>query len=382
MRALNLENRTLNRACFCRFLFIPALLLISFLSKGQCIASAVRNASAAVNDATVGTIAFTSPGNISSSDNSRAEADALAVLFSGSTQYLKATGFGFSIPSYSSICGVVVEIERRDGGFLSLGTGLRDNEVKLVKANTVTGNNLGTSTNWGTSEVYATYGSSSNLWGTTLTPAEVNASNFGVVISARYNGLATLIPSAQVDNIRMTVYYNPVLPTHLIAFTSVLKKGIVHLEWKTADEEDDEFITLQRSVTGESTWTDIASFEMHSGNSGKIYSYEDVPAKKGNYSYRLRITNVNSQTIYSETKNVRFTGDGFLSVYPNPASDFIIIDNAGPENTITITNLYMQSLKLPVQHSGNGTSRVDIRQLPRGIYFASLGVQKIKFLRE
>jgi hypothetical protein len=240
--------------------------------------------------------------------------------------------------------------------------------------------------NWSGTESYHTYGGSNDKWGLTapgaLTPADINSGNFGVVISANYNALAIVLPSAQVNHIRITVHYNPVLPTHIVSFTSSLKNNKAHLEWQTADEEDNEFITVQRSLQGHTEWSDIASFAMHSGNSGKRYSYDDLLSVKGNYSYRLRITNTYGQPIYSEIKNVRYTGKAELSVFPNPAADFIVIENTEATAGIVIRNLYMQELKVPVQSTGTGSARVDIRRLPKGMYFASLDGRTIRFLKQ
>ncbi len=367
------------RAGFLYLFFLFRLLPDSY---SQCIAL-TRSASAFTNDNSIGTIPFDNPGRAVSSNDSYADADALAVLFSGTTQYLKATGFGFNIPANSGICGLVIEIERSDGGFLSLGTGLRDHAVRLVVANAVTGNNLAAPGNWGTGDAYISYGNSTDelVWGETLTPAIVNSSNFGIAIAAKFNGIAALIPSADIDHIRMTLYYNPTLPTHIISFSSQLNKNNVRFDWKTAEEEDGEIITLQRKREDQHAWLDIARFDMHSGNSSKAYTYTDALTSNGNYSYRLRITNINSEYIFSETKHLSYNGKTGLSLYPNPAADFIIIENVKDPQSLVIRDLSMRSLSLPRQLTGNGTIRIDTRLLPPGVYFAGSGADCLKFLK-
>jgi hypothetical protein len=361
--------------------FFTFFILIGRLP-AQCIATSTVDAGSVSNDNSIGNIAFSNPGNATPSDNIRASAQVLISLLNGNTNYLKATGFGFNIPDYCGICGVVVEIEKRAGG-LGIGAWIRDNEVKLVKNGTIVGNNLANSgVDWNSTDAYQTYGASNNLWGTTLTPADVNASNFGVVISAAFKGLALVLPSAQVDNIRMTIYYDPTLPTHLISFTSSLKNNIVHLEWKTADEEDHEFITLQRSVTGQSQWIDISRFEMQTGNNGKQYSYNDALTEKGNYYYRLQITLASRQTILSEIKEIEFTQTGIIFIYPNPADYYIILNNIQNLEKVNITNLYLQQFKMPVEKTGNTSCRINIQQLPKGVYIVIAGSQKIRFLKE
>jgi hypothetical protein len=86
---------------------------------------------------------------------------------------------------------------------------LRDNVISLVKAGIITGDNkAATETYWpNTGLGTATYGSSSDLWGTTWTAADINAANFGVVLSA-VNAKTTRARTATVDYIQITVYYN------------------------------------------------------------------------------------------------------------------------------------------------------------------------------
>jgi hypothetical protein len=356
------------------------------LSGAQCIPSTTRSATTIVDDNSVGAISFDNPTNAIASDGSRASADAILSLFGPGSHYLKASNFGFAIPTYSNICGITVEIQKRAGGLLGLGEWVQDREVRIVKGGVVqTAVNYAKAGNWSGSESYHTYGGANDKWGLTapgaLTPADINSNDFGVVISANYNALAIVLPSAQVNHIRITVHYNPVLPTHLVSFTSSLRNNKAHLEWQTADEEDNEFIALQRSVPGHAEWNEIARYTMHSGNSGNRYSYDDVLTEKGNYSYRLRITNTYGQYVYSEIKNIRYTGKAEMSVFPNPAGDFIIIENSEATAGIVIRNLYMQELKVPVQSTGTGSTRVDIRQLPKGIYFASLDGRTIRFVK-
>lgn len=153
------------------------------------------------DDATVGTVAWTNQTNAGASDDSRATTvvDATEV-----THYLKATNFGFTIPVGATINGVVVEIERS-----CAGSALRakDSGVYLVKGGTVSGNNKAdTSITWPTTDTYKTYGDSSDLWGLTLNQSDVNASTFGVVISATNVGASLDI--FRIDHIRITVYFS------------------------------------------------------------------------------------------------------------------------------------------------------------------------------
>lgn len=154
-----------------------------------------------VNDASVGSDAWSNPGNAASSNDSYASA--IAPSGESLSNYLKATNFGFAIPAGATINGVVVEIEARQ----EFNLGVVDEGARLVKAGTVGGSNLASG---GSSvpypyDAYITRGGSSNLWGNTLTADDVNHSEFGFVFQIRTVAGNT----GYVDHIRMTVHYTP-----------------------------------------------------------------------------------------------------------------------------------------------------------------------------
>ncbi len=138
-----------------------------------------NNPGTVVDDATIGTKTWSNPGNATSSNDIRATASNLSGL--AATHYLMATNFGFSIPGSATIDGVVLEIEK---SHTSTGND-KDGVVKLVKGGTVQGNNYASTTvNWTTTDTYYTYGTSTtDLWGLTLTPSDINSSTFGAAVS-------------------------------------------------------------------------------------------------------------------------------------------------------------------------------------------------------
>ena len=146
-----------------------------------------------------GTIVWTNPGNITTvgSPYSTVNLPKDAV-----TEYLQGTAYGFNIPTNATITGITVVINRRAVSTSSID----DSVVRLLKAGALTGNNLASSTSWSNNSFSTqTYGGSSNLWGGTWTPADINASNFGVAISAISSSNQTR--QLDVDYIRITITY-------------------------------------------------------------------------------------------------------------------------------------------------------------------------------
>lgn len=152
------------------------------------------------NDSSIGTQPWLNPTNISTDDSDNASVAVNGSAGTPSSQYLTATNFGFSVPVGATILGVTASFSRKRD---ALGGVVSDNAVKLVKGGTATGDNKA-GQGWSKTQSTQTYGSGDDLWGTSLTPADVNASNFGVAISATAFNPST----AYVYAVYVTVYYS------------------------------------------------------------------------------------------------------------------------------------------------------------------------------
>jgi len=129
------------------------------------------------------------------------------------TPCLFATDFPFTIPLGATINGIEVHIEKHRSG--PVGEYVEDNGLFLVKGGNVAGGDRaeGISTgqpwgtnNWSMTDAVTTYGSPIDLWDTTWTPADINASNFGVAFSSINYTLCNTDMMSFVDHISITVY--------------------------------------------------------------------------------------------------------------------------------------------------------------------------------
>ena len=157
-----------------------------------------------VNDSSVGTVAWSNPDNVKTSDNSYAQVG--ESINSLSTYYLKTTNFGFNIPIGSTINGILIEVEKR-APEADDSSWVIDNSIKIVKSDGSFGttNKADSLTRWENSDSYVSYGSDSDLWNESWTVSDINNSNFGVVISASLTVDHSV--TAQIDHIQMKVYY-------------------------------------------------------------------------------------------------------------------------------------------------------------------------------
>lgn len=102
----------------------------------------------------------------------------------GFSTFLRATNFGFAIPAGATINGISAVITRKADALASI----IDNAVLLVAGGVAVGTDHSLVGDWGTTFFLANYGSTSDLWGATWTPAIINSSNFGIEISVQNTG--------------------------------------------------------------------------------------------------------------------------------------------------------------------------------------------------
>jgi len=141
--------------------------------------------------------AWTNPGNTLASDNSRGSVSRSDwdVWYSRVLDY---DGFSFAIPAGATIDGVVAEFE----GYGSIKLNW---QARLIKGGTASGTTY--EKDIPGSEAQTSFGSSSDLWGNTLTATDVNAATFGVRLRVKHLSEGFAGRTAYCDAVRLTVHY-------------------------------------------------------------------------------------------------------------------------------------------------------------------------------
>ena len=132
----------------------------------------------------------------------------IIIVYNPYRDQLVANDFQFEIPAEATVQGIVMSINRS----ADWDSAVADYEVRLVRdaATTVGLDRAGTKA-WPTTFQYADYGGPTDRWGTSWTPADVNATGFGVALTPMYLDTAGNA-RAYVDFVRATVTYS--LPCH------------------------------------------------------------------------------------------------------------------------------------------------------------------------
>lgn len=184
-----------------------------------------RGGATGTNNTSIGSIAWTTPNNIGAADDTFA-----ALTVSGTTvsNYLFAQDFGFAIPENAVITGIRVGTERTRTSAPSGGGEIVDDSVRLVKGGVVAGDNLayGEIFRWPqTEQITVAYGSSTALWGTSWTPADINDPGFGFAIAVR-GAAAGASRTAQIDHVEIEVYYTIPSAIMLAPSTNIARGGV------------------------------------------------------------------------------------------------------------------------------------------------------------
>jgi hypothetical protein len=180
--------------------FLSALFLVTFFAVQQVDAQSQGPNYPTNTGDTGGGTGWTNQNRIVSDNNSYAT---VGLAANATSQTLYGMDYNFSIPAAATINGIVVTIGRFSSG--SGANSIKDVVVRLIKNATIDTNaNKADAADWAFSETAQSYGSATDLWGTTWTPAQINSANFGAALQVQAEGSSR---TASVDYIRITVYY-------------------------------------------------------------------------------------------------------------------------------------------------------------------------------
>jgi hypothetical protein len=167
------------------------------------------------------------------------------------------------------------------------------------------------------------------------------------------------------------------LPIVLTGFSAVLNNDHgVTLDWNTQEEVNFSHFVIQRSADGE-TWSDIGTVEAK-GNSEveTAYTYVDGQPLTGTNFYRLTEVNLDNSYVYSQVVVVRTTTIAHISVFPNPATNYINVSLGGNTPsvvTVLLTSAAGQRLAEKQATGGAGTIvTIPVENLASGLYIITI----------
>ncbi|MFK7921601.1 MAG: T9SS type A sorting domain-containing protein [Bacteroidia bacterium] len=171
-------------------------------------------------------------------------------------------------------------------------------------------------------------------------------------------------------------------PVEWLAFNATPVGSVVDIEWATANEENNKFFSVERSVDGR-LFQEIVRVPGQ-GNSNEVSTYKEVDTDPipGYSYYRLRQVDFDAGFSYSEIVEVFFDPDAVelgIQVYPNPStqSEGFTLEFDSPEEQYLFLELYSTSgqivyKKLVEAKRGRNEQTIPANGLTTGVYHLRL----------
>lgn len=175
----------------------------SYKGMPACLEAQTRGAGGGTSDGS-GDVPWNDPDDIDAEE--AIAAHALMPSGGGYTAFLISNTHGFSIPTGATINGVFVRISISRDVLSNVYT----YAVQLTKdGSTLAGSPKSGVNPWPVLQAQEVYGEADDLWGTGgITPAEANASTFGVMLKANTPS-GSVITTAYCDYIEISICYTP-----------------------------------------------------------------------------------------------------------------------------------------------------------------------------
>ena len=219
-----------------------------------------------------------------------------------------------------------------------------------------------------------------------ITPTTINIAG---TVYADLNDAILNSSSADVsiDADSTTVCDPTILPIELLRFeANVLNDKSVQLGWETANELNNDFFTVEKSIDG-SNWQ-VVGYEDGAGTSNIVNSYSKVDYSpfSGTSYYRLKQTDFNGESenfpIISVTLPLNETS---VAIYPNPAQQIVTVRGDKEEiHNLQLFNIIAQDVTdlVRIAVDNNEYAVIDISRLSSGFYIIATRTNILKFRKE
>jgi hypothetical protein len=160
------------------------------------------------------------------------------------------------------------------------------------------------------------------------------------------------------------------LPIFLTGFDAVVNNDAVYLTWTTQFEQNSDHFDIERSSNGGAKW-DVIGKAAAKGNStiAVNYSFTDANPGGGTLQYRVHGYDIDGRSTLSLIRIVRLTPLATISIFPNPAKDYVNVSLPVAESTAgnVSVRLFGQSGQLLAEKNVTGAGGT-ILSFPVGNY--------------
>ena len=200
------------------------------------------------------------------------------------------------------------------------------------------------------------------------------ASSVNVTITSGTGGTAA--PCTQVFSVAVPACAGAPLSIALTNFTAALQTNTVALAWQTISENKNNFFDIEHSSDGKN-FTTVGTVR-GAGTTTTIQNYSfahTAPARGVNY-YRLRQTDFDGQTTFSDVRAVRVSKGNLASLRPTEASEILVVSLHEVQNANTTLDVFdalgRQMAQLDLE-AGASEATLQVGGFAAGQYIVRIG---------
>jgi endonuclease/exonuclease/phosphatase family metal-dependent hydrolase len=162
------------------------------------------------------------------------------------------------------------------------------------------------------------------------------------------------------------------LPVKLIEFSAAKQNTAVKLNWATSQEINSKEFVVERSANSVNFETIATVAARGNSSTTTFYQATDVRPVQGNNFYRLRSVDLDGKTELSKILKINFAKAFTVSLTPNPASQYLVVNLTNRQEPITMQlidasgRLVQQTILL------NDVNRISLHNVNKGVYFVKL----------
>jgi hypothetical protein len=160
------------------------------------------------------------------------------------------------------------------------------------------------------------------------------------------------------------------LPVTLISFSAAKEGKTALLSWATSEETNSDRFEIERSANGKQ-WNKIGSVESGKESTTiRKYAFTDESPLTGQNLYRLKMVDQDNTFAYSVIRRVATEGKG-ITLYPNPAAEFVKLDGIAPALVKNVEILSHNGISV-YQSAAVSTEGIDVKKLAPGAYLLKI----------
>ena len=175
------------------------------------------------------------------------------------------------------------------------------------------------------------------------------------------------------ENSCLDILCNPTFPVEWTGFDVVYKGAFSEVTWTTAQEVNNDYFVVERSLNGNS-FSQLGRVEAKGSNSEYRFEDREINSlRTQRVYYRVRQIDVDGGSTGTDVVELVLTGKvSVVGVYPNPAKNYVTLQvDASDLDAVTIS--IVDPLGRVVRRvnrtmNGRNETTVDVKTLPQGTY--------------